>query len=245
MHSRAGAPAYGDGVTSPGSGAASASRRSPTSPLRRTAQIVLVAGTVLALSAAFGPLWVTRVGIALAVAAAVLACVFAWREIAAARHAHARSMLESSRAHGRMLSEERTRNAAVVDTLSARARDAGSQLEGQRGTIAELRTQVSSLRGDRVFLKSEVEHREVVIASLRETVRAREAELIALHAGEDGEADVHHLPRRVLAEHESVWADVPAADELWADGNHPTVVDLQMLDLAMVLPNYEGTREVG
>ena len=38
---------------------------------------------------------------------------------------------------------------------------------------------------------------------------------------------------------------MPTADELWADGSHPTVVDLKMIDTAMVLPNYEADRRVG
>ena len=64
-----------------------------------------------------------------------------------------------------------------------------------------------------------------MISSLRETVRAREAELITLR--DETESDVHHMPRRVLAEHESVWDEIPGADELWTDGSHPTVVDLR------------------
>ena len=35
--------------------------------------------------AAFGPAWVVRIGVAIAVVAAVLACAFAWRELFSAR----------------------------------------------------------------------------------------------------------------------------------------------------------------
>jgi hypothetical protein len=101
---------------------------------------------------------------------------------------------------------------------------------------------VSGLRGDTVFLTSEVSHRETVITALRETVRAREAELISLR--DDGDCEVHHMPRRVLAEHESVWDEIPAVDELWSNGSHPTVVDLKTIDTAMVLPNYEVDRKL-
>ena len=80
-------------------------------------------------------------------------------------------------------------------------------------------------------------HRETVITALRETVRAREAELISLRDEDD--CEVHHMPRRVLAEHESAWDEIPGVDELWTDGSHPTVVDLKMIETAMVLPNYE------
>jgi hypothetical protein len=108
--------------------------------------------------------------------------------------------------------------------------------------VAELKMQVSGLRGDTVFLAGEVSHRETVINALRETVRAREAELISLR--DDEECEVHHMPRRVLAEHESVWDEIPRVDELWSDGSHPTVVDLKTIDTVTVLPNYEVDRKL-
>lgn len=227
-------------VTSP----VTASRVLPASALRRTSEIVLVCGTVIALIAAFGPAWAVRIGTVVAVVAAVVACAFAWRELFAARRDHARAMLDASKQHGRTLKEERARNGAVVESLGGRIRAAGVVIERQRVTIAELRVQASGLKGDKAYLRAEVDHREGVISSLRDTVRAREAELIALQVDES-EAEVHEWPRRVLAEHESVWDELPAADELWSDGSHPTVVDLKMLDTAMILPNYEEDRRVG
>lgn len=219
-----------------------ASRQAKPTTLRRASEIVLVSGTVLAVIAAFGPGWSVRVGIGLSVSAAVAACAFAWQELRTARRGHALAMLAALQEHGRQLTEERTRNAAVVDTLSARIADARAVIEKLRVKVAELKMQVSGLRGDTVYLAGEVGHRETVIAALRETVRAREAELITLR--EDDECEVHHMPRRVLAEHESVWDDIPGVDELWGDGSHPTVFDLRMIDTAMVLPNYEADRQV-
>ncbi|MBI0301395.1 hypothetical protein JBE04_44930, partial [Streptomyces sp. PRKS01-29] len=107
-----------------------------------------------------------------------------------------------------------------------------------------------------------------IITALRSTVRSREAELAGLRAQgerENGEtaraagdrADlnrvetpVSHLPRRMLTEPERPGAevsrtDLPGADELWADGSQPAVLDLRMIDTAMVLPNYEVDRRVG
>jgi hypothetical protein len=196
----------------------------------------------LAVIAAFGPGWSVRVGIGVSVAAAVMACAFAWRELNSARRGHAKAMLAALQEHGRQLTEERTRNAAVVDTLSGRIADARAVIERLRVKVAELKMQVSGLRGDTVYLAGEVSHRENVISALRETVRAREAELISLRDEDD--CEVHHMPRRVLAEHESKWDDIPGVDELWGDGNHPTVFDLKTIDTAMVMPNYEVDRQV-
>jgi hypothetical protein len=218
-------------VTSPATG----SRGLKASPLRRISEIVLVVGTVAAAAAASsGSVWVVRLGVATAITAALVACAFAWRELNTARHTHAQAMLKATREHGEALTEDRTRNAAVVHTLRLRISDAGKLIEKQRVTIALQRQQISSLRDDRAYLRGEVGYREKVISALRETVREREAELIVLR--DEPDAEIHHMPRRVLAEHESVWRELSATDE-----SHPTEMDFTVIE--MVMPNYEADRQ--
>jgi septal ring factor EnvC (AmiA/AmiB activator) len=220
-------------VTSP----ATASRGLKASPLHRISEIVLVVGTVAATAAASsGSVWVVRMGVATAITAALLACAFAWRELNTARHAHAQAILEATRKHGAALTEERTRNAGVVTTLRSRISDAGKMIEKQRVTIARLQQQISGLRDDRAYLRGEIHHREKVISGLRETVREREAELIALR--DEPDAEVHHMPRRVLAEHESIWRELHATDALTA----PTLEDVTVIELGM--PNHEADRQL-
>jgi hypothetical protein len=223
------------GVTSP----ATASRGLKDSPLQRISEIVLIVGTVLAAAAASGPISVVRLGVAVAISAALVACAFAWRALNTARRTHAQAMLKLTRQHGEALTEERTRNAEVVDTLSGRFRDAGKVIEKQRVTIALQRQQVSRLTEDRVFLMGEVEYRDKVISGLRETVRDREAELIALR--DEPEAEVHHMPRRVLAEHETIWQELNAADGTAAEESS-AVVDIKIVET--VKPNYEAERQL-
>jgi hypothetical protein len=223
------------GVTSP----ATASRGLKDSPLQRISEIVLIVGTVLAAAAASGPISVVRLGVAVAIAAALVACAFAWRALNTARRTHAQAMLKLTRQHGEALTEERTRNAEVVDTLSWRFRDSGKVIEKQRVTIALQRQQVSRLTEDRVFLMGEVEYRDKVISGLRETVRDREAELIALR--DEPEAEVHHMPRRVLAEHETIWQELNAADGTAAEESS-AVVDIKIVET--VKPNYEAERQL-
>lgn len=227
-------------------------RQATASRLRRTSQVVLVLGTVLAVGAAFGPAWLARVGVGVAVAAAVVACLFAWREVFGARRQHAQEVLRASQRHGQALREERTRNAGVVDILTRRAGEAGLVIEGQRTVIVTLRAEVAGLHAEQEGLLTQLAQRDTTITSLRRTVGARQAELAALRdavAAADSDAGsgaaVRHMPRRALAEHESTWSEVPGADEVWRDGSHPSVVDLRMLDTAMVLPNYEADRRVG
>jgi chromosome segregation ATPase len=195
---------------------------------------VLVAGSVLAVAAAFGPAWAARAGVGIAVAAAVLACVFAWRELFDAQRAHARSMLAASQRHGSQLSDERRRNASVVETLTGRVREATQVVDGQRVTITALRHEVFALEGDRTTLRGQLQQRDKVISWLRSTVRSQDAELTTLRTqlqvqeDERAAAEVHRLPRRVRAE----FAAVEQSD----------VTELPTF--ASVLPNYEVDRRL-
>lgn len=226
------------GSTSPAPG-----RRAATPALRRSARTVLILGSAFAAMAAFGPTWASRVGVTFALTAAVVACVLAWREIAQARRAHAHAMLADSRQHGQALRAERTHNASVLDTLAQRSQAAGAEISRHQTVVAGLKGQVSTLRGDNSFLRSEVTHRESVICALRDTVRVRESELMALREG-GHDAEIHALPRRALVDHAPVGDAFPGADERWSDGSHPTVVELVRIDTAMVLPNYEEDRRL-
>ena len=125
-----------------------ARRRAELSPLRRLSRNVLVIGTVAAALAACGPLWLVRVGVVLAVGAAVASCLLAWREVAELRRTHAAELLAASKASGAVLREERRHNASVVDTLAERARAAGEAIVQHQAVIAELRTTLRTVRAE-------------------------------------------------------------------------------------------------
>ncbi|HET9778578.1 MAG TPA: hypothetical protein VFP81_04770 [Propionibacteriaceae bacterium] len=222
-------------MTSP---AAAATRGLKDSPLQRISEIILVVGTVLAAAAASGSIWVVRLGVAVAIATALVSCAFAWRALNTAKRTHAKAMLKATREHGEVLTEERTRNAAVVETLSLRVSDARKVIEKQWVTIARQWQRISGLQDDQVYLRGEVEHRDKIISGLRETVREREAELIALR--DETEAEVHHMPRRVLAEHESILPELDAVDDMSTELGS-TVIDLKIIEMPM--PNYEVDRQ--
>ena len=197
----------------------SAPRRSAEiSALRRLSRNVLIVGSVLAVLAAFGPVWVVRVGVLVAVAAAVTACAVTWRELADVRRQHAAATLAASRAHGSALREERRANASVVDALTGRVRAATAQVTSQQAhiveltsqilgltsSIATLRTQVSSLqagmsslRDDHTRAQDEIRRREADIAGLQDVIRAREAELVALS---EAGGQLRSIPRRMLSD---------------------------------------------
>ncbi|MDN5727765.1 MAG: hypothetical protein L0G99_17820 [Propionibacteriales bacterium] len=153
---------------------------------RRITQVILAVGALLSFAAMFGPVWVVRIGVVLAVLAAVGAVVAAWREIGhhlvAKRRELADQKLSLSRAHGDHLRGERKHNAAVLDTLRAQIDRTNNLVDrladdvsGRRAEIAELRREISGLRGDKLSLAAQVSERDDHIAGLRETLTVREA----------------------------------------------------------------------
>lgn len=219
--------------------------------MRRTSEIVLVTGTLLAVAAAFGPAWSARVGVGIAVASAVAACVFAWRELFAAERAHARTVLQTSQRHGQQLREEREHSSSAVGALSERVQQATATVVGQHHTIASLRHEVFELEGDRTYLRGELQQRDGVIGSLRSTVRAQDTTIrgleqrlrdeAAIGEGVSG-AEVHQMPRRVRAELELAASAVEPVESI----QPADPVDLRTLDTAFVrvLPNYEEDRRL-
>ena len=123
-------------MTSPASAASTPSRRASTPPLRRAAKFVLILGTASSFGLAFGPNWATKIGIAVAVAAAIVGCMLAWRELWHVHRAHAHQVLEISKKHGKALSEERRHNAGVLELMSKRVKEYVIVVEGQKVTIA-------------------------------------------------------------------------------------------------------------
>ena len=153
---------------------------------------MLILGTIASLACAFGPLWVVRLGLVPALAAALVSCLLAWREIALERRAHAAAMLAASRRHGAQLTEERRHNAAVVDTFSRRlqasstvASSRAATIKRLRGEIERLQGDINGLRGANSRLTRDRNFRDLTICELRDTVARLEAELVASHAEQE------------------------------------------------------------
>ena len=188
----------------------SAARALPPGDRRRGTTAVLVGGTVVSMAAAFGPLWVARGGVLVAIAAAVTTSVLAWREVRAERRDHAAAMLAATKAHGESLRIERSHNAGVLQVVTDRNIAAMAEITRQQTAVAQLRGEIASLKGDRAALTSEIARREAVITELRTTVRTREAELVTAHATAD-EARAAADEARVAADEARVAAAEAAA----------------------------------
>lgn len=122
------------------------SRRSAAVPGRRGVRSVLVAGIVLAVAAAFGPIWFVRAGIAIMIVAAVIAVRFAWKQLSDERRENGLKSLDQLHAHGMQLSAERTRNREVLDVLRKQGEENDRKVVELQLTIGQLRTELTSLR---------------------------------------------------------------------------------------------------
>jgi hypothetical protein len=222
---------------------------------------VLVLGTVASIACAFGPLWVVRLGLLPALAAALVSCLLAWREIGLERRAHAAAMLAASRRHGTQLTEERRRNAAVVDTFSRRLQASLTVASSREATILRLHREIQRLAGDVDGLRGansrltrDRNFRDLTIGELRDAVAQLEAELLAARtANATGTADetvpndadreetgeVHAFPRRPRRP-----LRAGSGAEVDASGEQR---DLEFLaaQTVIAMPNYEDDRRFG
>lgn len=210
----------------------SVSRRRAAAPRRRIVSIVLVAGILLALAAAVGPVWFARAGVGIMIVAAVVAVRFAWQQLRDERRENGLKSLDQLHAHGTQLSAERARNREVLDVLRKQGEQNDQKVVELQLTIGQLRTELASLRGDHAALQAEAGAHRHRIERLTADLTNREAELLELKGLED-HAEIVEIPRQ------ADWDALPSAEDLWADGNHPTVVDLQRL----VFPGEDQLRK--
>ncbi|GAB3622466.1 hypothetical protein GCM10027418_05480 [Mariniluteicoccus endophyticus] len=210
------------------------SRGHSASPLRRASQYAICVGIVLAVASAFGPIWVVRAGILAAVVGGVLALRFAWREMREQHIEHGREINRHAHAQGAQLATERQRNSEVLEAMRAHNADADKTVKRLRAEIGTLNDELNGLRGENAHLKVDLIEREHRIERLRADLATREAELRALQEIED-DAEVLAMPRHAAGATGNEWDALPTAEELFAEGDHPTVVDLQK----MVFPAIE------
>lgn len=247
-------------------------RKATMSPTRKATLGVLIAGTIFAAALAFGSVWIVRLGVGLAIATAIFSVVLAWHESTRERQARERAALEATHAQADDLHRERQSSMAVVSSLKSRNSRISNRVEELSDTIAELREELFQLRfnntsltaenqllnGHNDTLRAELKQSKTRVVALNQQLRRAEAELKALTTGQD-DAEVVELPRRFEAQSSaeeaaqveqtdladtSEWEAVPTADELWTDGDHPTVVDMKAIALSdIALPELEQNED--
>lgn len=176
-------------------------------PWRSVVLAGLVAAGLVAVASLAGPIWLVRVGSIVGLAAGVVAAVLAVRALRRLderhREAAGEQVITLERAHGEQLRAQRTKDAAVVDTLRGHLREREAAAERLRARISRAddvigkqRTSLDSLHAECGELRKQVADRDGTISGLRGTLAAREEELAAL-LGDIDDAEVYAMPRRV------------------------------------------------
>lgn len=208
---------------------------SRSSSERRGTLLALVAATVIGVVCAFGPIWMVRAGVLVSLLGAGIAVYYAFREISRLEALH-RTELKAVRDQATLVARAHHEEAmGLIEVFAARSRAHGEQLEALRRELADRQQELSTLRGNVVSVRAESDRRADRIAELELELVALEESLAAEEAASEQTEDeaLVTLPRRVVA---AKVADrgLPTAAELWSDGNHPTVVDLALLNLPLV-----------
>lgn len=199
--------------------AATARHIQSTPASRRNTLVIMIIASVIALACAFGPLWLVRAGVVVAVAGAAFAVWFAFREMGRMEALHL-TELKAVRLQAReAASAHHGESMSMIDTFTERYKAHATQLAGARSELAAKQTELSTVRGNLVSVQAENQASAERITELE----AQIAELQASLANQP-EADVVSLPRR-----RSRMEKVPTAAELWAEGNPPTLVNLSAI----------------
>ncbi len=153
-------------------------RKANPSPLRRYAWLSLLGSAAIAVAAGFGGVWMARAGLLVAIAGAIAACSFAWREVRVTRTTMLAQQSADSRRAGDQLHAERLQHVRLLQVLQTRNGDLRSKLNTARAETARLSQEAAQLRGDKAALQVELaEHRA-----------AAEAEVLALPRRVSGRA---------------------------------------------------------
>lgn len=216
---------------------ASHALKQSSSTERRATLYILIAVTIVAVICAFGPLWMVRVGLGVALLGAATSVWYAFKEINRLEVLH-RTELKAVRDQAVLAARaHHDESMELIETFTSRYKAHGQQLSALRGELASRQQELSTLRGNVISATAEADRRGERITELEAQLAERQAELEALEvkltelaAEHDGELVT--LPRRVVSRKAADAARaVPTAAELWSDGNHPTVVDLALLNI--------------
>lgn len=196
------------------------------SPDRRLSLGLLLAITVIGLVCAFGPLWMVRVGLLVALVGAAVSVWFAFREVKNLQVIHRAELKAVRDAAKDAASTHHRESMDVIESFTARTRAHGEQLAALRAQLAAGQEELSTLQGRLVSTTAESDRRAARVAELEQQLAGRQAQLTALElriaeltAGP--EAEVVALPGRT----------VPTAAELWSEGTLPAHVDLSVVNL--------------
>ncbi|TRY18566.1 hypothetical protein FOJ82_05405 [Tessaracoccus rhinocerotis] len=184
---------------------------------RRIALTILIVGTVVSLASLLGGVWVVRAGVLLAIAMAFAAVAVARKQLERERVEHAEEIKEQLAARVALSEKHHADSVAMIERFGARTDNLKAVIANLRRQLGAANAELSSMRGNAVWLRAEVAERQARIDALT----TRIAELEAEHSEK-----LVMLPRRGSAA-----ALHPSAEDIWGEDEHPTMVDLAKLQL--------------
>ena len=187
-------------------------RASQKSSERTLALTILGVGTAVSIASLVGDVWIVRAGLLVAVVMAFAAVLVAWRELKVERERHALDMKHEIALRSQQAARFHEESVAMIGRFNARSENLQSVIAKLRSQLGAAKAELSSMRGNAVWLRAEVAERQARI----EALECRIAELEA-----EDTANIVDLPRRVS----------PSIDDIWGQDEHPTMVDLAKLNL--------------
>lgn len=217
-----------------------AKHANPLSTERKATLVVLVVAAAIGLLTVFGPAWLVRVGLLVAVAGAATSVWLAFTEMARMEVLHRKELKTVQRAASAAAAAHHEESMELIGTLQVRSRAHWGQLTDLRTELAMVQQELSTLRGNLLSARNESTIRLSQVAHLRAELDAQRAELEAVRAqlaeveGPTTEQQLVTLPRRVVSR-KALAATLPSASELWHDGDHPTLVNEALANLPEIL----------
>lgn len=200
-----------------------AGRHAASSSKERTlALTILGVGSLIVGTSLFGGVWVVRAGAVLAVGMAFAAVFVAWSELRRERAEHQTEVRRQIAMRKELSKKHHADSVEMIERFNGRAEKLQQIIESLRRQLGAANSELSSMRGNAVWLRSEVAERQAHIDALETRISELEAELEESIA--EATENVVELP---------VPVSVVDAEELWAEDDDPTMVDLSRMSAIM------------
>ncbi|MDO5083792.1 hypothetical protein EII34_06745 [Arachnia propionica] len=192
-----------------------AGRHAADSSRERTlALTILGVGSLIVVLSLFGGVWLVRAGAILAVGMAFAAVFVAWSELRRERAEHQTEVRRQIALRKEQAQKHHADSVEMIERFNGRAEKLQQVIESLRRQLGAANSELSSMRGNAVWLRSEVAERQARIDALQTRITELEAELEESIA--EATENVVELPRPAQA----------PAEDLWGEDEDPTMVDL-------------------
>lgn len=148
---------------------------------------------------------------------AFAAVAVAWQELERERKEHREEIKEQISARTALSERHHADSVAMIERFTARTDNLKAVIATLRRQLGSANAELSSMRGNAVWLRAEVAERQARVDALTTRIAELEAE---------------HSEKLVLLPRHGAASDLhPSAEDIWGSDEHPTMVDLAKLQL--------------